>query len=432
MQSSGPACVSTGLAAAFCGFPTPAQFYTPPPFVSPTYLNGKGMSAFSPTTGTLPYVQQFTMTLEHAFTNNLFVTATYTGSKGTRLLAYLTGYNVLNPSLLTGPLAPYLKSTFSSTQTSLDGVNIPYTGWWSQLAGSATATSCSTCTIAQALVSYPQYTNAIFQGNENDGNSFYNGFSLSVEKRTSHGLWLLASYNVQKNMGTFDDGNARSPDPGLFANVSQYVRKETWTVQGDDVPQTLKLALVYDLPFEKVTSFARSGFGRQVLGGWEVSTIYIANGGIPWQFNVTCQIPTQFAIPCAPALLKGVNPYAQPESSFDPGKGPLLNSFAFESPGLFSTVSYYGQGPLVFPTLRQPGYDNQDASLMKTFPIKERIKFQLRADLQDMWNWHSFSYSGRPNGGSQFTTNISSASFGKLSGSASGPRVIVLGGKLIW
>jgi hypothetical protein len=131
-------------------------------------------------------------------------------------------------------------------------------------------------------------------------------------------------------------------------------------------------------------------------------------------------------------LLKGVNPYAQPESSFDPGKGPLLNSFAFESPGLFSTVSYYGQGPLVFPTLRQPGYDNQDASLMKTFPIKERIKFQLRADLQDMWNWHSFSYSGRPNGGSQFTTNISSASFGKLSGSASGPRVIVLGGKLIW
>ena len=48
----------------------------------------------------LPYVQQFTFSIEHRFTNNLMVTATYTGSKGTRLGAGITGYNVLNPFLL--------------------------------------------------------------------------------------------------------------------------------------------------------------------------------------------------------------------------------------------------------------------------------------------------------------------------------------------
>jgi hypothetical protein len=249
----------------------------------------------------------------------------------------------------------------------------------------------------------------------------------------------MANYNIQKNMGTVNSANERNAAVGVFGNISQYFRNETWTVQTDDVPQTLRFSLVYNIPFEKMTSFARTGFGRQVLGGWEVSTIYIANGGIPFQINATCQVPAQFSIPCAPGMLKGVNPFAQPESSFDPSTAsgnnhPLLNSAAFESPTLFTTNTYFGQGPLVQPTLRQPGFANQDASLLKTFPIKERFKFQLRADFLDMWNWHSFTYSGSPNGNSRFVTNVSTtATFGRWTGSGvSGPRVIVAAGKLIW
>ncbi len=278
MQSSGSACVTTGLAAAFCGFPTPAQFYTPPPFISSTLQNGKNVSAYSNTSDALPYVQQFTFSIEHQFTNNLMVTATYTGSKGTRLGAGITGYNVLNPSLLNSSIASDLKQTFPISATSLDGVNIPYTGWQTQLAGSATATSCSTCTVAQALQAYPQYTGTLFPSNENDGNSFYNGMSLTVEKRTSQGLWFLASYNVQKNMGTWDDGGARGTDPGSFSTVSQYFRKDTWDPQLDDVPQTFKLAVVYDLPFAKFhflrqnrswpPTFGRMGSEHDLLGQW--------------------------------------------------------------------------------------------------------------------------------------------------------------------
>jgi hypothetical protein len=169
-----------------------------------------------------------------------------------------------------------------------------------------------------------------------------------------------------------------------------------------------------------------------------VSTVYVAHSGIPWQVNVTCSVPSAFLIPCIPGLIPGANPYAQPESSFDPGKGPLLNVGAFEPASSFSTVSYWGKGPLVEPTIRQPGYDNQDASLLKTFAIKERFNFQVRADFMDMWNLHSFTFAGGTTGGtgnagSVFTTNASSASFGKWTGgSPSGPRVIVLAGKLIW
>ncbi len=425
-------CVTSGLAASYCGFPAPGTYYTPPPFISSTYTNGKGISAYSNTSDALPYVQQFTFTIEHAFTNNLMVTGTYTGSKGTRLLASITGYNVLNPSWLTSSIAGDLKSTFTASETSLDGVSIPYTGWQSQLGSSDT--------IAQALQQYPQYTGEGFPTNENDGNSFYNGMSLEVTKRTSHGLWFLASYNVQKNMGTVNSENARNTSDGVFGNISQYFRKETWTIQDDDVPQFLKLAVVYDLPFEKMTSFARSGVGRQVLGGWEVSAIYLANGGIPFQIDSTCGLPAQFAIPCTAGMIKGADPFAQPEHGFDPSSAagynhPLLNIFAFEPASTFTAnPNYYGQGPLVEPNLRQPGYDNEDASVMKTFAIKERFKFQLRADFLDMWNWHSFTYSGTQ-GGSKFTTNVSTtATFGEWSASSSpsGPRVIVAAGKLIW
>jgi hypothetical protein len=433
-------CQTTGLAASFCGFPTAAQFYTPPPFVSSTLQNGKGMSAYSFTSDALPYAQQFTFTLEHAFSNNLLVNATYTGTKGTRLQAGITGFNVLNPSYLTGPLAGNLKDTFPISATSKDGVPIPYPGWQTQLAGSATATSCSTCTVAQALLPYPQFTGTLFQTNENDGNSFYNGLSIEVTKRTSHGLWLLANYNVQKNMGTVNAENERNASAGIFGNISQYLRNETWAVETDDVPQTLRLAVVYDLPFDHFTSFGTTGFGRQVLGGWEVSTIYMANGGIPFQINSTCGVPGQFAIPCTAGMLKGVSPFAQPESSFDPSGAsgynhPLLNINAFEPASYFSAnPNYYGQGPLVEPNLRQPGYDNEDASIIKTFPIKERFKFQLRADFLDMWNWHSFTYSGSPNGNSRLTTNVSTTTtFGRWSGSSfSGPRVVIAVGKLIW
>jgi hypothetical protein len=296
-------------------------------------------------------------------------------------------------------------------------------------------------TIAQALQQYPQFTNEMFPTNENDGNSFYNGMSVQISKRTSHGLWFLANYNVQKNMGDVNAANERNASAGIFGNISQYMRKEAWTVQTDDVPQTLRVALVYDIPAEQITSFARTGFGREVLGGWEVSTIYIANEGIPIQINSTCGVPAQFSIPCTAGLIKGVNPFAQPERGFDPSAAtgfnhPLLNINAFEPASYFSAnPNYYGQGPLVEPNIRQPTFENQDASLIKTFPIKERFKFQLRADFLDMWNWHTFTYSGTPNGNSRFTTNISTTTtFGRWSASSSpsGPRVIVAVGKLIW
>jgi hypothetical protein len=75
------------------------------------------------------------------------------------------------------------------------------------------------------------------------------------------------------------------------------------------------------------------------------------------------------------------------------------------------------------------GYQNQNLALMKRFPIEEHVTFELRADCFNLWNSHSFSYSGRL-GASQFNTTLSSAQFGMWGGSVSGPRNTTMSAKL--
>jgi hypothetical protein len=80
--------------------------------------------------------------------------------------------------------------TYQVGDTSLDGVNIPYSGWAEQL---SSATSACAPTVAQALPPYPQFC-GILQGlDENHGNPIYNSFQLKLEKRYSKGVYILPS-----------------------------------------------------------------------------------------------------------------------------------------------------------------------------------------------------------------------------------------------
>ena len=81
---------------------------------------------------------------------------------------------------------------------------------------------------------------------------------------------------------------------------------------------------------------------------------------------------------------------------------------------------YYGVGPRV-SDLRGLGYHNQDVSITKSFRISEHIDFQLRADFFNFWNWHSFQ---------SFDTFIDSPNFGMISGGATAPRYVQVGGKI--
>jgi len=175
-----------GLQPAFLlqnGFP---QNFAHPPFINSTYLNGQNAPNYRPLDANqLPNGQQWNLSIEHQFTENMYVAAAYVGNKGTRLLSQIAPVNALNPSSLS--MGNRLYDQFQPGQTQLDGVSIPYAGWVEQMTGCAPS-------VAQALLPYPQYCGNIYGQNGNVGNSTYNSLQLKAEKRFSHGVWMLASY----------------------------------------------------------------------------------------------------------------------------------------------------------------------------------------------------------------------------------------------
>ena len=394
------------------GLPTD---YAKPPFLDPAYINGQYIdgytSVYRPLDGNrLPYSQQWNLTIEKEFTTNFYISAGYVGSKGTRLYSHTAPLNVLDPKLLSMGNALY--DEFQPGQTELNGVKLPYGGWVEQMTGCPPS-------VAQALLPYPQYCGTIQGVTENAGNSTFHSLQLKAEKRFSQGMWFLGSYTWAKLL---TDADSAQPDAlyGSHWVISPFERSRNKALSVDDVPQTLVLSLVYDLPVGKGKRWLSKSnpFVDAVLGGWRLSTIFRASSSTPFYFRSgQCNVPGQFGVGCIPAILPGANPFAQDKSSFDPSK-PLLNVSAFEPVDRFNF--YYGVGPRI-SDLRGLGYHNQDVSLTKSFRIVERVDFQLRADFFNFWNWHSFR---------NFDTYIDSPNFGYISGGATAPRYVQVGGKI--
>ncbi|MCL6508835.1 MAG: hypothetical protein K6T59_17640 [Bryobacteraceae bacterium] len=119
------------------------------------------------------------------------------------------------------------------------------------------------------------------------------------------------------------------------------------------------------------------------------------------------------------------------KGDFDPGLGqPLFNKDAFEPIEAFNF--YWGVGPRV-SNVRGYGYKNEDLAIYKNIRINERLKFQLRGEFFNLFNFHNFT--GYTSGGanwywaSAFTTDLASPDFGKWNGSVTPPRNIQLGAR---
>jgi hypothetical protein len=312
--------------------------------------------------------------------------------------------------------------TPGSGQTSLDGVTIPYAGWIEQM-------KACTPTVAQALLPYPQYCTGITGLNENAGNSIYHSFQLKAEKRFAHGASMLTSYTLSKLLTSSENTQAfaQGTQNGV---ISPYQRKRNKSLAMDDVPQILSVALIYQLPFGKGQRFLQGGgVLSKLVGGWEATSIFRASSGIPFYFrNSQCNLPTQFRAACIPAILPGTSPFAQSKSNFDPSK-PLFNVAAFEATGTLPNGAFsLGNGPRI-SNVRGFGFYNHDFGLTKETAITERVRFEIRAEFFNVWNWHTFNFSGNGTGWA-FDTDVSSANFGVWNGTVTPPRNIQVGAKI--
>jgi len=408
-----------GLTAAFLlnqGLP---QNFVHPPNISTTFLNGSTAPSYRAfDSNRRAYAQQWNLTVEHQFTNNFSIDVAYVGNKGTRLPSNVVALNALDPKYLS--MGSALNDNFGPSDTSVDGVPAPYLGWASQM------TACAP-SVAQALVPYPQYCGPIYSITENAGNSTYHSFQVKAEKRFSHGLWMLTSYTLEKTLTNSDSAQqVTTAWFGATGVISPFERKRDKALAMDDVPQTLSQAFAYELPVGRGRRWGANmpRVANQVVGGWSINSLLHLSSGIPLFFRSSyCNVPSQFAAACIPGVLPGVSPWAQSKSNFNPNL-PLFKQNAFENDFNFQL----GQGQRISNYRGFPYYNN-DVGITKDIHVTEKAKFEFRAEIFNIWNWHSFNSTGSFFGQSAFDLNLGDSTFGMWNGAVTNPRSVQLSGR---
>jgi carboxypeptidase family protein/TonB-dependent receptor-like protein len=246
--------------------------------------------------------------------------------------------------------------------------------------------------------------------NESRISSNYQGVSLQVQRRYSHGLAFQSvyTYGVAKD----DAGSAMIVErPGLDYSYANF-----------DIRHRVALNFVWEIPY-KPSNAALNG----VLGGWQVNGLAILQSGAP--FTVTCGL----AYPRCDFNADGVNNdrVNLPASGTDLGKptreewlAGVLTATDFTNPA----VGEVGNEPR--NAFRGPGFKNADLSLVKNFRFAARggrsSTIQVRVETFNAFNWVNL------NNPSSATNN---ANFGRVTsarGGTGGPRVVQLGLKVMF
>jgi hypothetical protein len=347
-----------------------------------------------------PLTQQFSFGFQYAFGPNDVLDVNYVGSRGSRITLGGMNYGQLNPKYLSmgSALSQTLPSPYASALSSL-GLAAP---------------SCP-YTVAQSLMPYPEFCGGVSAIDEPVGINNYNALQANFKHRFGQGLIFTASYTFSKflsDVGGPEEWGSINGDQGGSSIRNFYDLKADWSVDGGDIPHSLVLNYVYDLP---VGRGKRLGGGMNtvedaVAGGWQVTGITTAQRGFPMSIG-----PSGNA-----ASVYGGNQHAdltgQPFKSGNCGGTngvpaiPVGTKYCFFNPAAFKAPADYtfGTAPRYLSNLRAPGYVDQDLAIQKWFTLKERLRLQVAVQMFNAFNHANFGIPsatvGNPNMGLSTST----------------------------
>src|SRR5467141_1647605 len=251
---------------------------------------------------------------------------------------------------------------------------------------------------------------------DNVANSMYSSFQVSWNRRLSGGLQFGVAYTLSKSM---DNGsNQRDVVPDTY-DVSML-----WGPSEFDARHILAINYLYEVPFFK----NHATLSGKLLGGWQISGITQFQTGLP------CSVAAATDYTAGPkgSGISGVGL----DSNFGCGANGqywVVNG----NPRIIGTFGRNGQwfattnpdGSAIFTQppagtfntqrvrnlIYQPGFENWNLGLFKSFPVGESKGVQFRAEAYNVWNHPNWCGSSGCSG----TTNIglnptNSATFGKV------------------
>ncbi len=245
----------------------------------------------------------------------------------------------------------------------------------------------------------PQYTNVNMRGSAAASN--YSALNIGLQSQNLHnsGVTLIANYTWAHSLddlsSTFGDslqggsgyigslGYTSLADPGLDWGSSDY-----------DIRNRVTISPIWTTPwFKNGGTYAE----REALGGWNLSGIFTARGGIPFSVFDYSEDETIYTVP----RLEPATPF----TSYKVGKSPqvvgpnLFNGLNVPLPKSFvpysSTLGISDFGPFPSDMMRRnsltgPGAWNMDTAVQKDFPITERTQLQFRAEGFNVLNHHNY------------------------------------------
>jgi hypothetical protein len=324
-----------------------------------------------------PYVENWTLGIQHSFSGKLALDVTYVGNHAVKLPGVIDRNQ---PAPNTGtPVFPF-------------AANYPYLGQINYLS--------------------------------NIYGSTYHGLQTTLTSRNYHGLDFVAGYTYSHAL---DD---------LSSNWVAYLPQDSAHPllehgSGDeDIRHRFTFSVTYTFPEKRTRS--------QVLDGWQLNTIITMQSGQPWNvndqnsgFSQTGEAADRWDFFGKPSDFKSIGPNGIPcfglgPNSPCPGAIPQACLAAAASVGPNATASLTGAGlppgAPVAPTgfcymvgssvlipnafggfgtmarniFRDTGFHNVDLSVSKSFRLGERAKAQFRLETFNIFNHPNFA---NPNGG---------------------------------
>jgi len=355
---------------------------------------------------TTPYVWNWTLSVQHAFTPNLSLELAYVGNHGSNL----TGIRDINQPAVGSGWDP---ATVSGCVTSGFNPNSCGSNGGAEQASEPFATK------------FPYLSNVFQMGNVYKSN--YNGLQVTLNSRNYHGLSMVAGYTYSHSL---DDVGANW-DFGYGAGlpVDSYNVGREYGSSDFDIRHRLTLSLTYAIP-------GRKGFG-QMLEGWELNSIVTLASGQPWgPIDLGTDASGTGPLPVSPPANSPVrwNFLGHP-SDFKSGPTPIpfflgnhdqanpTNNSACNAQALsldggtpgnatdaLALFGCYAQGSSIMipPALgqlgnmgrnlfRDSGFRNFDLSIAKNWHLGERIHAQFRAEFFNIFNHPNFAnpYGGQ-------------------------------------
>jgi len=227
---------------------------------------------------------------------------------------------------------------------------------------------------------------------ETSAKAEYHAGYIKFDKRMSRGLLLGANYTWSANFSDNDEAFTSSDISPWTSQIPQdfFNLRNEWSRSAFDRPHRFAIHYVYEIPW-----FASSPAAlRHAFGGWQVSGITEFQSG--QVFTITTGLDSVGTL--ATGSFPG-RPNYNPNGVFtkDPVTGdlrtfstPLNGTGIVVTPGGLLANSMPGGGNLGRNTFRGPSFQNWNFTLMKKFPIRENLGFELRSDFVNMWNHNNF------------------------------------------